>query len=321
MTISLCLICQAIDFRRYLREPIPHSVKLGSWEQIRERTRCIFCRLVHDAFLLHARRPLSGSNIYLSNEWSWKCCISYNEYDGVRWKSYSNKFDLQGYAAKTRTKSHCQFLLKYSYYEVQSGFVKGTIHLRPLLDGPFFGRVVDPDHVDLDLCRKWLEICDISHSGPFGQCAGKRTLPQFLRQSLRLIDVDRRIIVKGLPHRGRYVTLSYVWGKDKVKRELPTTTKAIVKTDERGVETIALPESLPRTIRDAIEVTRQLDFRYLWVDSLCIIQDDDEDIAIQIEMMGEIYSSSSLTIAAGSGHRKFVGLLSAFLLFFPEKIN
>jgi len=124
MTTSLCSICQTIDFRRYLREPIPHSVKLGSWEQIRERTRCIFCRLVHDAFLLHARKPFSGS-IYLSNERSWKCCTSYNEYDGVRWKSYSNKFDLQDYAAKTRTKSHYQFLMKYNYYEAKSGFIFG----------------------------------------------------------------------------------------------------------------------------------------------------------------------------------------------------
>lgn len=123
-------------------------------------------------------------------------------------------------------------------------------------------------------------------------------------ESLRLIDVDKRIIVKGLRNGSRYLTLSYVWGKDKLRRDLPITTKAAVKIDSNGAETVALPEPLPRTIQDAMDVTRELGFRYIWIDSLCIVQDDPEDVAMQIKMMGEIYSSSSLTIAAGSGPRK-----------------
>jgi hypothetical protein len=89
-----------------------------------------------------------------------------------------------------------------------------------------------------------------------------------------------------------------------MKREMPRTLKAAVLTDKYGEEMIELPEILPRTIRDAIEVTRAIDYRYLWVDSLCIIQDDEQDRDFQIAMMDQIYSNADLTIAAGSGLRK-----------------
>jgi hypothetical protein len=95
---------------------------------------------------------------------------------------------------------------------------------------------------------------------------------------------------------------------------MPRTLSAAVCTDEYGVETIDLPEELPRTVRDAITVTRSLEYGYLWVDSLCIIQDDKQDQDLQIGMMDEIYSNATLTIAAGSGLRKSVELLHHVLL-------
>jgi Heterokaryon incompatibility protein (HET) len=171
--------------------------------------------------------------------------------------------------------------------------------------GPFFGRIVERDHADLDLCRKWLDVCDDYHTGSLGQCVGTKTSRGFLQDSLRLIDVNKRIIIKGATDETQYVALSYVWGEDKMKREMPRSLKTAVQINECGVETIELPEGLPRTIRDAIEVTRAIGYRYLWVDSLCIVQDDQQDRHSQINMMDEIYSNATLTIAAGSGLRKF----------------
>jgi len=59
-------------------------------------------------------------------------------------------------------------------------------------------------------------------------------------------------------------------------------------------------EYLPKTIRDAIEITRQLGIRYIWIDALCIVQDDRLDWASESAKMGAIYSASFLTIAADS---------------------
>lgn len=88
-----------------------------------------------------------------------------------------------------------------------------------------------------------------------------------------------------------YVALSYCWGGP----QDITTTSATLQS-----YTKSLPTGLPRTIQDAILVTRSLGFRYLWVDALCIIQDDMSDKSAEINEMGMIYKSATLTIAAAS---------------------
>jgi len=93
-----------------------------------------------------------------------------------------------------------------------------------------------------------------------------------------------------------------------MKREMPKSMKTAVQVVD-GVETIELPAQLPRTIRDAIHVTSAIGYKYLWVDSLCIVQDDEKDRHNQINMMDEIYSNAALTLAAGSGLRMFLGPL------------
>jgi len=60
---------------------------------------------------------------------------------------------------------------------------------------------------------------------------------------------------------------------------------------------------LPPAFRDAIDIARRLDVRYLWIDSLCIIQDDQLDWQTESARMSTIYQQALLTISAGlSGH-------------------
>jgi hypothetical protein len=90
------------------------------------------------------------------------------------------------------------------------------------------------------------------------------------------------------------VALSYCWGGDqKIKLE----TRHIL--DGKPWH---LPEDLlPQTILDAVVTTRNLGIEYLWIDALCIIQDDDQDKAKEIGSMGSIYKNATLTISvAGS---------------------
>jgi len=63
--------------------------------------------------------------------------------------------------------------------------------------------------------------------------------------------------------------LSYCWGKD---GHVVTTKKDLTQ----HMQAIDL-QSLPTTLRDAVPITRLLGFRYLWIEALCIAQDDDED--------------------------------------------
>jgi hypothetical protein len=319
MPQSLCSKCRSIDLRKYIYESRFLAIKLGSWERISNHNECPFCSLVRDAILSNGDRPSSKSIIRLSNRNSWKCCASYNEYHGIRRMDYSNEFDLHAYGLKTGTLSRYQF---YLYWEGGAG---ERVYLRPLRPGPFFGRIVDRDHADLALSRKWLDLCNKYHSGSLETCIGKKTSRRFFRECLRLIDVEGMVIVRGSTDPDEYVALSYVWGEDRLKQErpsgwqMPRTLSVAVRTDKYGVETIELPDELPYTIQDAIEVTRSIGYRYLWVDSLCIIQDDKQDQDLQIGMMDEIYSNATLTIAAGSGPRKSIEPLLE--LFVPNNVQ
>ncbi|KAK8094944.1 HET-domain-containing protein [Apiospora hydei] len=57
-------------------------------------------------------------------------------------------------------------------------------------------------------------------------------------------------------------------------------------------------DDLPRTFQDAVQITRELGMRYLWIDGLCIVQGDKHDWASEAERMGAVYENASLVIAA-----------------------
>lgn len=59
--------------------------------------------------------------------------------------------------------------------------------------------------------------------------------------------------------------------------------------------------ALPKTIRDAIEISTWLNISYIWIDALCIIQDDPNDWNTEAVTMKDVYSNSFLTIAAHGG--------------------
>jgi hypothetical protein len=92
--------------------------------------------------------------------------------------------------------------------------------------------------------------------------------------------------------RGRYVCLSHCWGNH---RPLQTTT-ANVNSHLTCIEW----SDIPSMYRDAIRFTRALGVRYLWIDSLCIIQDDSQDWVRESSAMIGVFSNSYLTIAATS---------------------
>jgi hypothetical protein len=99
-----------------------------------------------------------------------------------------------------------------------------------------------------------------------------------------------------------YACLSYCWG---TQAHLRTTTANLVVHRDG----IALA-SLPKTIADAISICKRLEIPYLWVDALCIVQDDEADRDREIAKMSEIYAKCYLTIAAVSGAGAGDGMLA-----------
>lgn len=148
--------------------------------------------------------------------------------------------------------------------------------------------------------RAILNDCQHHH----GSC-GERTATALPTRVLDL-EPESGVAVKLYESRegelGEYIALSYCWGEAQPEQ----TTKQTLSGKLQEIDKTALPQS----IQDAIFVTRKLGYRYLWVDSLCIIQDSDEDKITEIAGMTDIYNKASLTIAASIATKASSGFLS-----------
>lgn len=138
------------------------------------------------------------------------------------------------------------------------------------------------------IAKKWLHTCKTSHL----ECLGT-SVPEL---PTRVIDVgmqedwvDLRI-THARQERAAYIALSHCWGG-------PITPMLTSKTIHSFQDRLPFLE-LPANFRDAITITRRLGFRYLWIDSLCIIQDSREDWAEESKKMGLVYRNSAVTIYA-----------------------
>jgi hypothetical protein len=90
----------------------------------------------------------------------------------------------------------------------------------------------------------------------------------------------------------KYATLSYCWGNSNHLR----LEKATLDRFQDGINVA----ELPKTMQQAVAIVRELDLDFLWIDSLCIIQDSTDDWRAQSAMMGSIYQHSHISLAASS---------------------
>jgi len=100
----------------------------------------------------------------------------------------------------------------------------------------------------------------------------------------------------------RYVTLSHCWGQ--LEKPFCTTRDNI--SDRMSAIRVS---EMPKTFRDAVAVTRRLGLRYVWIDSLCIIQGDAEDWALEAADMSNVYSHCQLLLGAARGASDEAGFL------------
>jgi len=310
----LCIVCETLQIDKYFFNSISHPIKLGLWRQIvQSQDSCNFCRLVVHCLAgsQHRVQPHERDQILLSNYPSWELGVEMSPYDRLKSEAFSNKFDLRSRANKS---PHVAYRL--IAYVKDEPTVGGCIQY--LADGEpegenrqFFGRVMDSERVDVILLRDWLAKCERYHEG---NCEDHGIAGRRLPENLRLIDVRSRTIVRAPDPGGlHYLTLSYVWGQREMKEETGMKPAVLNRADIRrtatGVENTPLPRNLPQTIEDAIFLTESLGFRYLWVDALCIVQDDDyEDKRSHLRRMDAIYNCSTITIAAASGRHANSGI-------------
>lgn len=145
-----------------------------------------------------------------------------------------------------------------------------------------------PRRVNIEDLKSMLEIC----MNKDYQCR-----PHFEEiPDLRVIDVREGRVVPA-PPQCRYAALSYVWGR--VEQTRLTGATETLLTTAGSVHPHA--KSLSKVVRDALYLCDALKYPYLWIDTLCIKQDDEHHKRTQIAYMDAVYRRADFTIVAAAG--------------------
>lgn len=176
-----------------------------------------------------------------------------------------------------------------------------------LVKGSTLGRPLQSDEC-IAIASRWLEEC-ITQSGHAHKYCSKMKQNNYPMPSrainVGLADGSQEPYLQPMPAgaMGQWVALSHCWGSAVTLN----TTKDTLKLREKKIPF----KELPLSFQDAITITRKLGYRYLWIDSLCIIQDSVEDWNIESGSMGHIYSNAVVCIAAEAASDSRLGIFES----------
>ncbi|KAI3391803.1 hypothetical protein diail_6793 [Diaporthe ilicicola] len=174
-----------------------------------------------------------------------------------------------------------------------------------------------PNDALFDVVRVWMDKCHKRHKVCAPTTPGNK--PPLLPK--RVIDVtedglDARLIVSD-GQRGHYAALSHCWGG----LNLVQTKVATVAQFQDNIPM----DQLPKSYKDAITIARKLRIPFLWIDSLCIVQDSEQDWHHESGLMSEIYRNSMLTIsatgAADGSHGCFIPEVHSEIVRLPQTFS
>ena len=148
------------------------------------------------------------------------------------------------------------------------------------------GRRIDFHDINVDLILSWVRSCLERHDEA---CL---PVPTKELEEIRLIEVETRKVVKYPGPECDYIALSYVWGD-------------VTQENYRLGDTLKM---LPKTLEDSLLFTKKLGKGYIWIDSVCIDQSDEQDKTTQIDRMWSIYRGAWITMVALSGNCRFWAL-------------
>ncbi|KAI1178575.1 hypothetical protein F4777DRAFT_575815 [Nemania sp. FL0916] len=147
------------------------------------------------------------------------------------------------------------------------------------------------------LLNEWKRLCDETHSCLSAQedRTYKTALPTRVLDVGTLDNPSVRLVEPKPDMKAEYAALSHCWG------HVPKENRLCLENENlsdflNGIDF----QKLPKLFQDAVTVTRALNIRYLWIDSLCIIQNSKQDWDIESKKMEDVYSQAYVTIAASS---------------------
>ena len=276
----LCGLCATLDFRAIFEWDLDDlEIDFGTTDDLISREQCPFCRVL----IVLCRDGLN----YLARS-----------NDGeLPNRSRSSRFNFQQpiKAVLTRNPILClstkPFLVLTQ--DVEREYLGPVVSLRTVrgdMRGTF--DIIDSLHVDFKVLSHMIEQCSKLHGD---KCGSKTSGSLSANDNIILVDVEDMCLVEISWSNTQYMTLSYVWGQ-----------APMLKTTQENFKRLQRPKSLleagiSRLIKDAAVVVKELGLRYLWVDALCLIQDNKRCLSTMIGRMADIYGASTITIVAMTG--------------------
>jgi len=268
-----CSSCQAfkIDRNRFRSSPFEEKRvhQLGTWDEIRARS-CALCRLIASAY--HGGLP----------------------------ESILARSRCHGGWAQLSPSSPDACITIWLTPWIEDKRIGLSIRLVGNENGD--GTLIQDSWIDVNQVRNWIRICQTKHSCknvPLDMTRGRMLPEEFM-----VIDVIKKCLVT--PGRScRFLALSYVWGNS-VK--FKTTSQNVESLRTEGAFDVVVDQLSP-TIRDSMNLTRRLGEQFIWVDSLCILQDNAESSQANIQAMDLIYRQATLVILAADDEAPTKGLL------------
>ncbi|KAH8594602.1 heterokaryon incompatibility protein-domain-containing protein [Bisporella sp. PMI_857] len=263
--------------------PEPHI--LGTVDELLSRPQCALCSsILHQLSLDHIREDPESED--LSPQ--------------TRAKVVSIKHTLSLHSGSSASNEPClEFILLDDISTgiiisiMKRGSAIGTAILRRLEPQMFHIQRINPS-----IISQWLNRCEEEH----GESCQEPN-DGLDAMEIDLIEVETSRLIKATTAH-RYVALSYVNGRF---RGFETTIDTRESLSQEG--SLLQQETLSSVVRQALIFTMMIGEKYLWVDTLCIIQDDPQNKHDQIARMDEIYTRAVVTFVSLSGRGADEGLL------------
>ena len=155
-----------------------------------------------------------------------------------------------------------------------------------ILPSPVYKISLDPTSTLLAArIRGWMNECSKKHSSCKQYASKARIMPKRL---LRVNGSNMCLISPSVSV--PFAALSYCWGST----QQSTTTNDNIAERFNNIN----HSDLQQTLKDAVLITRMLGLQYIWIDSLCIIQDNQDDWATEAGTMADIFAGAHIVLAA-----------------------
>ena len=298
----LCQNCRQLDFDYIFRTNYPDEICLGDFKTVRDRN-CALCRMIISDLRivpLFRNGGIEDSDLVILSP---HCDSNWETETHEMAKFPSNALSICVSRLSLDTIQRINFGVAHGTLLERSEH-QNNAQIR-LGEG---ARIPSSDEYDPETIRSWLRDCP-SSTRPRLDISDQKNEP--FHHIERFIDTRESRLVEvccegnlQIPSSTPFAALSYVWGKN---GQQVTLTKSVKQRfhQKNGIASAGLS----KTIADAICLCQDIGVRYLWVDALCIVQDDETSAKMkQINNLHHVFLNAAVTIVAAFGDNADAGL-------------